>query len=119
MRLVKDAIKSKTKDFEEADRASSDLQRSLVSTSAQLEKLKASVGQPSSLGTYLQLNEVITEDDQEDELLKPGMTISVVSMDMHLIVKMMVNGFPDGNMSFVSSTLEPALVLFMQQTPWR
>lgn len=84
MRLVKDTIKRKTKDFEEADRAASELQRLLVSTSARLENLKASVDQSSSLGAYLQLNEVITEDDAEDVLLKPGTTISVVLFRMSI-----------------------------------
>ncbi len=37
-----------------------------------LEKLKAHEDPSTSLGAFLQLNELSEEEDEEDELLKPG-----------------------------------------------
>lgn len=71
-RVIKDFIKTKTKDFESAEREASELQRTLTSLSTRLEKRKASLGMSTSLSAYLQLNEPIAEDQEEDELLRPG-----------------------------------------------
>ena len=70
--LSKDFIKTKTKDFESADREATDLQRMLTSLSTRLEKRKASLGMSTSLSAYLQLNAPTAEDQTDDELLRPG-----------------------------------------------
>ncbi|WAR07684.1 DYHG-like protein [Mya arenaria] len=71
-KVMKKAIKNTTGKFEEAKVRTEELLIQLSHKATILEKLKAKVGLSTSLDAYLHLNEMETEQEEEDELLKQG-----------------------------------------------
>ncbi|KAI8520697.1 hypothetical protein Bbelb_004510 [Branchiostoma belcheri] len=69
-KLMEEKIKVVQADYEEAQKKTAGLLRQLTGKATTLEKLKAQLGGEGSLGAYLQLNEVSSEDEEEDDLLK-------------------------------------------------
>ncbi|XP_052807484.1 dynein axonemal heavy chain 5-like isoform X7 [Mya arenaria] len=69
-KVMKKAIKNTTGKFEEAKVRTEELLIQLSHKATILEKLKAKVGLSTSLDAYLHLNEMETEQEEEDELLK-------------------------------------------------
>jgi hypothetical protein len=71
-KVMKKAIKNTNGKFEDAKVRTENLMVKLTTMATILEKLKAKVGLSTSLDAYLHLNEMETEEHEEDELLKQG-----------------------------------------------
>lgn len=71
-KVMKKAIKNTNGKFEDAKKRTEQLLVKLTNKATTLEKLKAKCGLSTSLDAYLHLNEMETEQVEEDELLKQG-----------------------------------------------
>ena len=71
-KAMKKAIKNLTDKFEESKKKTATLLYQLSQKATVLEKLKAKIGLSNSLHAYLNLNEMETNEEDEDELLKEG-----------------------------------------------
>ncbi|XP_041355189.1 dynein gamma chain, flagellar outer arm-like isoform X3 [Gigantopelta aegis] len=69
-KAMKKAIKSLTEKFEDSKKKTATLLYQLSQKATVLEKLKAKVGLSTSLHAYLNLNEMETNEEEGDELLK-------------------------------------------------
>lgn len=69
---MKKAIKNTNSKFEASKVRTEQLLIKLTNRATILEKLKAKCGLSTSLDAYLHLNEMETEQVEEDELLKQG-----------------------------------------------
>lgn len=72
VKVMKKAIKTITSKYEESKVETAQLLKQLTEKATKLEKLKAKVGLSSSLDAYLHLNELESDEDEEDDLLKTG-----------------------------------------------
>ena len=80
---MKKAIKNTNGKYEDAKNRTEDLLVQLTSKATILEKLKAKVGLSTSLDAYLHLNEMETEVEEEDELLKQGRDL--ITINSHIV----------------------------------
>ncbi|XP_023932047.1 dynein heavy chain 5, axonemal-like isoform X1 [Lingula anatina] len=69
-KIMKEAIKNIKEKYENAKIRTSNLLRSLTLKATVLEKLKARIGMATSLSAFLQLNEVSSDEEDEEELLQ-------------------------------------------------
>ena len=71
-KVIRQAIKTITGKYADAKTKTADLMKQLTSKATMLEKLKAMMGMSTSLGAFLQLNEVSDESEEEDDGLLEG-----------------------------------------------
>lgn len=71
-KIMKEAIKNIKIKFEQAKIRTAKLLKELTARATKLEKLKAKIGTATSLSAFLQLNEVSSDEEDEEELLQQG-----------------------------------------------
>ena len=71
-RIMKENIRNIREKYEDSKKKTASLLTQLTLRATVLEKLKAKVGEATSLSAFLQLNELSSDEEDEDDLLKPG-----------------------------------------------
>ena len=81
---MRQSIKDIHKKFEEAKVMTAGLLTRLTSKATLLEKLKAQVGMGSALSAFLQLNELSSDEEEDDSLLNGGTSCDSVTPSFYM-----------------------------------